>query len=184
MQEAAALARDRGARLQVFVAGRDVGTLAGFESESRRLGIAGSFHFLGGRADVCLLLRAFDVYVSASEGEGMSNSILEAMAHGLPVIGSRAAGTPELLGDGSAGRLFDVGDVRGLADALCDLASDPGLRARLGGAAAARARSEFSPERMVSETLRAYAEASRNHPAEKAYFLQKADRAAGGWRAR
>jgi glycosyltransferase involved in cell wall biosynthesis len=112
----------------------------------------------------------------------MSNAVLEAMAHGLAIIGSRAAGTPEMLDEGAAGRLFDVGDWRALANHLYELATEPSERARLGAAAAARVGHVFRPERMVSETLYAYSDACRAHPAEAEFFLRKSEESVHGWR--
>jgi glycosyltransferase involved in cell wall biosynthesis len=184
-QKAVARVRKEGLLpVRAFVAGRDVGTLAGFEAQNRRLGIADHFRFLGGRSDVCRLLRGFDLYVSASRGEGMSNSVLEAMAHGLAIVGSRAAGTPEMLDDGRAGRLFDAGDWETLAGHLSELILSPTERSRLARIAEDRVRTVFTLERMVSETLRAYSEASRAFPEQSEYFARKAREAAAGWRSR
>jgi len=181
-QKAVAHLRKEGLPVRAFVVGRDVGTLAGFEAQSRRLGIDDCFRFLGSRSDVCRLLRGFDLYVSASKGEGMSNSVLEAMAHGLAIVGSRAAGTPEMLDDGRAGRLFDAGDWRTLADHLSELILSPPERSRIARIAEERVRTVFTPERMVSETLRAYSAASQAFPEQSAYFARKARVAAAGWR--
>jgi glycosyltransferase involved in cell wall biosynthesis len=183
-QKAIAHVREQGLAVRAFVAGRDVGTLSGFEAESRRLGIPDCFRFLGSRSDVCRLLRGFDLSVSASRGEGMSNAILEAMAHGLPVIGSRAAGTPELLDHGRAGRLFDAGDWRTLANHLAELIVSREERSRLARMAEERARTVFTPERMVSETLRAYSLASRAFPEKSEFFARKAEEAKSGWPSR
>src|SRR5262252_3616424 len=117
--------------IRALVIGRDVGTLAGLEERSRRLSISEEFRFLGERGDVCRLLSGMDVYVSASRGEGMSNAILEGMAHGLAVVGSRVGGTGELLDGGKAGLLFEAGDVKGLAGQMRVLVESPGERERL-----------------------------------------------------
>ena len=174
-QEAFAAARMENSRLRAFVAGRDVGGLREMEERSRRLGISSTFTFLGERSDVCRLLRAFDVFVSPSRGEGMSNSILEAMAHSLPIVGSRAAGTPELLDDGRAGLLFDAGDAAAFGRHLVFLAHSPAERLRLGAAAGKRAAEQFSLDRMVEETLRAYAVACARDRAASEYFSGRAD---------
>ena len=183
-QKAIAILRTKGLPVRAFVAGRDVGTLARFEMQSRQLGIADCFQFLGSRADVCHLLAGFDLYVSASRGEGMSNAVLEAMAHGLAIVGSRAAGTPEMLDEGRAGRLFDFGDWRALADHLTELVLSPEKRSVLGRMAQERARTLFNPERMVFETLRAYSAASPAYPERSEYFARKAEEARSGWGSR
>jgi glycosyltransferase involved in cell wall biosynthesis len=60
---------------------------------------------LGEREDVARLLKGFDIFVLSSVAEGISNTILEAMATGLPVVATRVGGNPELVQDGANGRL-------------------------------------------------------------------------------
>ena len=72
--------------------------------------------FLGERADVPDLMRAFDLFVLPSVGEGMSNTILEAMASGLPVVATRVGGNPELIEEDVTGTLVPprrTGKARG-----------------------------------------------------------------------
>lgn len=83
-------------------------------------------------------LRAADVVVLPSISEGLPIALLEAMAHGRPVVAARTGGIPELVTDGEEGVLVDAGDAAGLADALVALAADRGLRQRLGKAARER----------------------------------------------
>jgi sugar transferase (PEP-CTERM/EpsH1 system associated) len=106
-------------------------------------------HLLGGRVDVPRVLRAFDIFVLPSRNEGISNTILEAMATGLPVIASRVGGNPELVTEGETGSLFPAGDVGALADAILALLDDPDLRRTQGGAGRARAIERFSIASMV-----------------------------------
>jgi glycosyltransferase involved in cell wall biosynthesis len=84
-------------------------------------------------ADTLPLYRAADLYVSTSTTEGMSNSVLEAMASGLPVVAMAASGMGELIGE-ETGVLVPSGDVGALASALRDLAGDPERRLALGSA--------------------------------------------------
>jgi len=105
----------------------------------------------------------------------MSNAILEAMAHSLPVIASRVGGCSELLDEGRAGVLFEARDAKALAREMSSLAESPSLRVRLGAAAADRARSRFSLERMVEETLRGYAAACSNDAPAAEYFSSRAN---------
>ena len=161
--EALARVRDAGQTRAFFVGGdRGFGSVLTDEIEKR--GLSDRIRFLGERSDVCALLPAFDIYVSASHGEGMSNAVMEAMQHALPVVGSRVAGTPELLDHGAAGCLFEPGDVSGLAGAILDLARDPRKAAASRGCGEARIREEFSEGTMVRETLEVYGGDTRRAP--------------------
>lgn len=109
----------------------------------------GKVSFLGTSHRVPQLLNAMDVYVLPSISEGISNSLLEAMASGLPVVATASGGTPEVVVDGESGLLFPVGDFGRLAEHLLTLATQPGLRVQLGDRAVRRTREEFSIDSMV-----------------------------------
>ena len=100
--------------------------------------------FPGDRSDTPDWLRSFDVFVLPSLGEGISNTILEAMSTGLPVIATRVGGTPELVDEGKTGMMFTPGDVDDLTRILAAYAADPARRQREGLAARARIESRFS----------------------------------------
>ncbi|MBU1024045.1 glycosyltransferase family 4 protein, partial [bacterium] len=87
--------------------------------------------FLGMRNDVSLCLSAMDVYVQPSFYEGHSNTILEAMANGLPVIASNSGGIPEIIHDGTNGLMFDVRKKNSLAASLKKLYKDSSLAGKL-----------------------------------------------------
>jgi sugar transferase (PEP-CTERM/EpsH1 system associated) len=105
--------------------------------------------FLGTSDRVADLLNAMDVYVLPSISEGISNSLLEAMASGLVVVATAAGGNPEVVVDGQSGLLFPVADAGKLAEQLCLLAGRPESRAQLGQWAVRRVREEFSIDSMV-----------------------------------
>jgi len=105
--------------------------------------------FLGDRGDVPEVLRALDVFVLPSLNEGISNTVLEAMASALPVVATRVGGTPELVDDGVTGRLVPVSDGERLATALTEYLSNPDRRQSHGAAGRARAVAEFSVAAMV-----------------------------------
>jgi sugar transferase (PEP-CTERM/EpsH1 system associated) len=110
----------------------------------------------GERRDVPELMRAFDLFVLPSLGEGISNTILEAMATGLPVVATRVGGNPELVEAGVAGVLVEPGSPNALAAALRSYVADPGL-ARLHGAnARRRAQEQFSIDAMVAGYMSVY----------------------------
>jgi glycosyltransferase involved in cell wall biosynthesis len=98
------------------------------------------------------------VVVLPSHREGLPLCILEAMAHGRPVVASAVGGIPELVEDGVTGLLVQPGDVEALRAALERLLADPVLRRRMGRAARRRVTELCSRERVAEATLSAYAE--------------------------
>lgn len=96
------------------------------------------------------LLDMATVFILPSHAEGLPMSLLEAMAHGVPVIATAVGGIPEAVRDGVEGLLVAPGDTAALARAVLDLLGDPDARTRLGAAARERARSEFSSTRMIA----------------------------------
>lgn len=133
------------------------GTLrAALTDQAERLGLGEHVRFTGERADVPALLAAADLFVLPSVSEGMPISILEAMAAGRAVVATRVGGVPELIEEGQTGLVVPARDAGALAEALDRLIADPALRARMGGAGAARLASEFSAEAMVARTRALY----------------------------
>jgi glycosyltransferase involved in cell wall biosynthesis len=114
----------------------------------------------GFRTDAVALLRSFDLFVMPSETEGLGTSILDAMACGKAVIGTRAGGIAEVVDDGITGILVPPADPARLADAIVALLRDPDRRARMGEAGLARVREKFTVERMVAATQRVYEQVS------------------------
>lgn len=110
----------------------------------------------GERDDVPAILRGLDVFVLPSLGEGVSNTVLEAMASGLPVVATRVGANAELIEDGATGRLAPAADPVALAEALAIYAADPELAKAHGRAGRARAELRFSLERMVEQYHRLY----------------------------
>lgn len=120
------------------------------------LGLADVVHFLGTRYDIADLLTGMDIFVLPSQTEGISLSILEAMAAGLPVIASRVGGTPEIIRHKENGILIPVGDSQALADNLARLLEDPALARQLGDAGRKDAYGYFSLDRMGREIEETY----------------------------
>lgn len=102
-----------------------------------RLGVRDRVRLLGHRDDVRALLAGFDAFANSSTSEGISLTLLEAMAAELPVVATRVGGTPEVVVDGETGRLAPARDPEALAEALLDTCRD-GARARAWGAAGRR----------------------------------------------
>jgi L-malate glycosyltransferase len=101
------------------------------EAEARSLGLGDRVLFLGERSDVPELLAASDVFVLSSFCEGLSLSVLEAMASAKPVVASAIRGTDELVVDGESGLLVRPGDPEALAHAVRRVLDDSSLGARL-----------------------------------------------------
>jgi glycosyltransferase involved in cell wall biosynthesis len=97
-------------------------------------------------------LIASDIVALASESEGFSNSIIQAMALARPVVACRAGGNPEAVVSGETGLLVAPRDVESLAGALLRLARDATLRRAMGQRAAARARERFTRPTMLERT--------------------------------
>lgn len=120
-------------------------------------------HFLGARKDVQEILRALDVYVLCSESEGMSNTILEAMASGRPVVATAVGGNPELVIDGETGLLVRPNHPHQLATAIMKLLREPECRRRLGRCGRQRVEKQFSLESMVRNYAKVYLELLARH---------------------
>lgn len=112
--------------------------------------------FAGERTDVPELLALMDVFVLPSLGEGISNTILEAMSVGRPVVASRVGGNPELVDDGETGSLFAVGDTQALASALLPLLLDADTRRSMGKKGQLKVRERHDWERTVEAYLGVY----------------------------
>jgi glycosyltransferase involved in cell wall biosynthesis len=119
----------------------------------------------GPRRDVADILAASDIVALPSRfREGCSNSILEGMAAGKPVVASRTGGTPEVVKDGETGILHDPWDVEGLRRALLRLAADAPLRLQMGAAGRERAAREFSLDRTLGQYDQLYCELTAARP--------------------
>lgn len=129
---------------------------AALEQLAQGLGVASRTRLLGHREDVPTVLAALDVFALSSRSEGMSNTLLEAMAAGLPIVATRVGGNPEIVRDGVDGLLADDDDTQGFAGALRALADQPGRRAAMGGSGRDRVATEFSIEAMVDRYARYY----------------------------
>lgn len=111
----------------------------------------------GERSDVPDILRGLDCFVLPSRAEGISNTVLEAMASGLPVIATRVGGNPELLDDGVTGTLVPAGDEEALVKAIQRYLGDPAMATRHGTAAREEAVRRFGIQSMVESYRRVYA---------------------------
>jgi glycosyltransferase involved in cell wall biosynthesis len=158
--KAAALLREIQPSIRMWIAGE--GRMRrSLEREHAKLALGELVRFLGFRGDVPDLLRAADLFCLSSKLEGMGTAILEAMAAGLPVVGVRVGGIPEIVVHGETGLLVPAREPGALAAALAELAGDPSRRRAMGERALRRVR-EFSADRTAEGTRAAYQEAWRD----------------------
>jgi glycosyltransferase involved in cell wall biosynthesis len=128
---------------------------AALETTASELGVTESVIFAGYRSDVRALMPAFDVYLNCSTYEGVSLTILEAMAASLPVIAAPVGGNPEVVVDHETGYLIPA-RPRSIVEAVRRLAFDARLRRTMGDAARWRVIRHFSIARMVDEYASIY----------------------------
>jgi sugar transferase (PEP-CTERM/EpsH1 system associated) len=119
-------------------------------------GLSDCVYFTGERNDVAELMRAMDIFVLPSLGEGISNTILEAMATGLPVVATRVGGNPELVEPSVTGCLVPAGSPHAMAKAMLEYVCDSQLRRRHGSAGRARVERAFSLPTMVAAYVQTY----------------------------
>lgn len=117
----------------------------------QKLGVSDSVFFLGYRSDVHELLEIMDVFCLTSLKEGLPISLIEAMAAGLPVIGTNVEGIRDVIVPNQNGLLVELGDIEGLTNALLSLLEHPEYRERLGQAARKTAEQKYSLDRCVTE---------------------------------
>ncbi len=138
------------------------------EREAQALGLGRRMVFTGARRDVPGLLAACDVSAMSSVKEGMSNTIMESMAAGKPMVATEVGGNAELIVDGETGFLVPPRDPSALADGILRVLEDPALAKSMGLQGRARISRQFSVEAMVSATERLYDDAVRSLPSRRA----------------
>jgi glycosyltransferase involved in cell wall biosynthesis len=153
--QACGLLAQRGVPVRLFVGG-DGEMLEQLQRLSRSLGIADRIHWLGLVPDPLSLLQASDMFLLATVGEAFGLVLAEAMACGVPVVGSRAGAIPEVVEDQTTGLLVTPRSAVAMADAVEELARDEAKRERLGQAAIERVHAHFTLEKTVAETLKIY----------------------------
>jgi len=121
------------------------------EDESRKRGVEGRVHFLGKIDNVAPLLASADLFLLPSSSESFGLSALEALATGVPVVGTNAGGLPEVVRNGETGILCAVGDVEGMTRAAISILGDTAKWHAMSELGAADARARFSLDEIVSK---------------------------------
>jgi glycosyltransferase involved in cell wall biosynthesis len=119
-------------------------------------GLSGSVRLMGAREDVERWMNAADIFVLSSHHEGLANTMLEAMASGLPVVCTRVSGGVENLEETGAGLVVNVGGMDALAAALVRLSQDAPLRARMGNAGRSVVEDKYSIDHVAQTHLGLY----------------------------
>jgi len=123
---------------------------------ARRLGLQDRLRFLGQQQSVEEIAGLADVFLLPSELESFGLTALEAMASGVPVVGSDVGGLPEVVRHAESGYLLPVGDVEGMAARTLEILKDDERRREMGQAGRRRAEALFGADRVVTQYERYY----------------------------
>ena len=132
--------------------------MADLRNEANRLGIASQVDFLGARNDIATLLSGMDVFTLSSITEGISMTILEAMACGVPIVASDVGGNREIVQPPQCGLIVPARDPQALAAAYLELLRNPAQRVQMGAAGRQRVIAHFSLPAMVRQYSELYDE--------------------------
>lgn len=144
-------------KLRLVIVG-DGPLFAALKEQVHDLGLDEKVWLAGDRKDIPALLRSMDIFVLPSLGEGISNTVLEAMATGLPVVATRVGGNPELIDDHNTGVLVPVGNSEELARVLLDIVNDKDKLSAMGAAGLAKVQKQFHWDITVANYLAVYDE--------------------------
>jgi sugar transferase (PEP-CTERM/EpsH1 system associated) len=144
-------------KLRLVIVG-DGPLFAALKEQVHDLGLDEKVWLAGDRKDIPALLRSMDIFVLPSLGEGISNTVLEAMATGLPVVATRVGGNPELIDDQNTGVLVPVGNSEELARVLLDIVNDKDKLSAMGAAGLAKVQKQFHWDITVANYLAVYDE--------------------------
>lgn len=147
---------ERGLDVRVVIAGEGPERKALEDNLAQRPILAQRTVLTGDVQDVAHWLNAFDIFVLPSLSEGMSNTLLEAMATGVPPLATAVGGNAEVIEDGNSGVLVPPGDAKKICEYLLQLAPSPERRRQLGQNARQRIVSHFSLDRMLSRYTEMY----------------------------
>ncbi len=147
--------RDRGVEVQGLIAGHamEPDYLEGLKARVREAELENQVKFLGFLKEPYEVIRVLDALALTTVKETFGLVLVEAMLLGVPVIGSKAGGVPEIIEHGRSGMLFESENSTALADAIEKLAGDRGLASRLAATGQERARREFDRDTQNAKLL-------------------------------
>jgi sugar transferase (PEP-CTERM/EpsH1 system associated) len=140
---------EKSANLRLVIIG-DGPLLPALRAKAAAAGVAAQVWLPGARTDVAEILRGLDIFAMSSLAEGTPGSALEAMASGLPVVGTRVGGIPEVIDEGVTGLLVPPSDPVAMADALGRYLCDPELARKHGAAGRERVLRKYNMPAMVA----------------------------------
>ena len=163
--QAAALVNQRFPQAQFFIIGATLFGEDQYDREVRQLpsqlGIQNRVEFTGFRNDIKHAIAGLDLLVHAStKGEPFGQVIIEGMAAGKPVVATNGGGVPEIVEDGHTGILVPMGDVEAMAEAICQILSDPMRAKAMGTRGRQRVADRFTLEQTARRVEAVYAEIS------------------------
>ncbi len=147
--KAFSLALNSNPHIHLVLAG-DGSERSNLETLVAQLNITGRVHFLGSRDDIPNVMNSFDLFVLPSFSEGLSNTLLEAMSCGVPVIASHVGGNPEIVKLGVSGFLYPSNDIDALTRILCDICNSQGDIWKLSKSARDHILNHYSLQSMVN----------------------------------
>lgn len=164
--QAAALVNQRFPQARFFIIGATLFGEDQYDQEVRQLpsqlGIQDHVEFTGFRNDIKHAIAGLDLLVHAStKGEPFGQVIIEGMAAGKPVVATDGGGVPEIVEDGHTGILVPMGDVEAMAEAICQILSDPMRAKAMGTRGRQRVADHFTLEQTARRVEAVYAEISR-----------------------
>jgi len=134
---------------------------APLEKQVKQLNLGKRVLLPGFREDVLSLMKSADLFVMSSVTEGLGSAVLDAMAMGHAVVGTRAGGIPEAVIPDETGLLVEPADAKALAEAIVTLLKDDALRKQFGEAGRARVAAQFGVDHLVEGTLDVYRKVRR-----------------------
>ena len=153
--DATKILKDKAPKIKIIIVGEGP-LLMELTRQAREIHVEDKVFFLGFREDVPKILASLDLFVLSSYLEGMGSSIMDAMAHKLPVVATNVGGIPEVVIDGKTGLLVPPRRPEVLAEAILKLYRDPSLSSQFGQRGNEVVHQKFSTESMANKILGIY----------------------------